>query len=148
VASDVRTTLAALQTLLAANLGTVDLSATGRVQIGSPVRGAPLPCAWIDVRRVDSKRSEELGSWRRDLTVEIQVWVPASSGAAESKLFAALDALDDVTTQLQTSAAIGVCLDSGFTGCVLDGSRLEMPGVAVAFIEWKGWWESTSLVGT
>ena len=151
MASDVRTTLDALVTLLQGITGgdyTIDLSAAGAVRIGAPGGATTGTICWVGEPEVKSARSAELGSWSRTMTLTILVFVAASGGDAASKIYAAVDALDDVTTRLQTSTAIGAALDSGFEGFTCDGALLKQPGMAAAVITWRGWWESTSLVGT
>lgn len=151
MASDVRTTINALVTLLQGVTGgsyTIDLAPAGAIRVGAPNGATTGTVCWVGVNRVDSERSAEIGSWSRVLLLDIWVFVPASGGDPESKTWAAVDALDDITTRLQTSPAIGSALDSNFTGTTFDGADLKMPGMAVANISWRGWWISTSGEGT
>jgi len=153
VASDVRTTIGAVKALLQGITGgsyTIDLSATGRVRIGrpGPADGTTPPCAWLTIGSFKSKRSEELGSYERRLVLDIEVRVPATTSDSDERILAAADALDDVTTRLQTTPAVGSCLDSSTEGVIFDGDEVGIPGCGIAWIAWEGWWISTSGEGT
>lgn len=153
MASDLRAILGALRTTIAGVTLTSggSLSATGKVRIGrpTPADGASPPMCWISEPSVKSERSAELGSYLRRATIDIELRVPTATSDTDEHALAACDALDDLTTALQADPSVGGrVLDSGFTGTAFDGAEAGLAGVAVAFIQWEGWWISTSSEGT
>lgn len=146
--SDVGTTLQALQDLVE-GISSPDLTQTGRVRLGRPgPADGVTPMAWLAISRLETKRSAELGSYERKLVVDIELRVPAGTSTPDARELAAADAVDALVTALQATPNVGACLDSTMTGTTVDGDEFGLPGVAIAFVVWEGWWISTSGEGT
>lgn len=96
--------LARITTILAVDLGTFDLSATGRVKLGRYPEAPTLPFVAVDLERVDSEQTDvPLGHYRHRATVLIQGWcAPASaSDTPGSATVGALVLADEVATAIE-----------------------------------------------
>jgi len=154
VASEIRGIVAALKAAIVGINGTGsyvhNLSGTGHVRVGTPPDGGgpTPPAAWLWIDALRTGYSAELGGWRHDLALEIEIRVPASSSDTEERQLIATDALDDLVTALRATRTLGgLVLDSLLLGSSFDGEEAGIPGCSLVRARYECWWLSDSTEG-
>jgi len=153
MASNTRAILSAVATRLAAINGTGvyvnDLSASGRVRIGSPgiADGTTPPCAWVGVGTLNSEHGPQLGRYKRVLVLDIEARVGAD-GTPDARALAAADLLDDLCATLESDRTLGgTVLDVIVTGASFAGDEYGIPGCAIAMASATVYWHAISGAG-
>lgn len=118
-----------------------------RVLIGHPPAGKPaqVPALYITLDSVETTQEDELGGYRRSLTVAITAFVAAEDDTAEARTFAGADALDRVMVELQRERATtrqclgGLVDDLTISGTSLSGDEIGIGGVGVMGAELRAY---------
>lgn len=140
-----RTILTRLQTNLQAIDGTgsfnYDFSPADSVVIGSlHVGSAPrAPGIYIQPLRINSSRNAGrtlLRNYDREMTVQIDVFVPRTGEGTANAVLAATDAVSDVMRALEADPTVnGVGRDVELDVTAYDGEQVNLPGYGIGVLQ-------------
>ena len=114
-----------------------DFSGSDQVGIGmelEPIRVPGIYLHPLTVATAQTPGKTRLRNYDRNFTVQVDVWVPATSSAPGNAKLAALDAQSDVMKALENDRALGSVgvHDIEVEASAYDGAELDRPGIGVA----------------
>ncbi|QDP65643.1 MAG: hypothetical protein GOVbin1454_37 [Prokaryotic dsDNA virus sp.] len=118
-----------------------DFSASDAVGIGTMHVGvAPrAPGIYLYILDIQSSRNAGrtlLRNYDREMTIQIDVFVPRTDETSENAILAAADAVSDVMKVLENDPTVnGVARDVEFDVSAFDGEQIQLPGYGVGTIQ-------------
>tara|TARA_R100001443_G_scaffold70458_2_gene78747 strand:+ start:59 stop:523 length:465 start_codon:yes stop_codon:yes gene_type:complete len=119
-----------------------DFSASDRVVIGAEAEPIRVPCIYIHPITVSTSQAAgrtRLQNYDREFTLQIDVFVPATSAAPGVGLLAALDAGSDIMKALEADRSLGSVgvRDIEVDASSWDGFELDRPGIGISTLQVK-----------
>lgn len=138
-----------LETINATSPYTYDLSGADRVFIGELIRPPQAPAVAVYPMDLISSHGEQLGRYRRQMTVQIQGWVRAETAKPMDRVLNAIDLLDDVVVCIETDRRLGGLIRDLIFGelRVLNGDEHGINGYGVFVTNLQVNWNANSAGG-
>lgn len=123
------------------------------VVVGALDLEAETPKVAVNPIGVQGANEDQLGAYRRTLTLSIMAAVGATTPTSEARVIAALEMLDELVGALETSirslsSTTGHGLDILCVGESFDGANVYEVDVGIVVIEASIWWIAPSGSGT
>ena len=117
-----------------------DFSATDRVIVGQDQEPVRVPCLYIHPISISTSQPAgrvNLKSYLREFRVQIDAFVPSTSSAPGTGLYAALNAGSDVMKALELDRSLGSVgvRDIEIEMSAWDGHELDRPGIGICSMQ-------------
>ena len=118
------------------DFSTADAVAIGSLHVGAAPRAPGIYLYPLNIQSSRNAGRTLLRNYDRELTIQIDVFVPRTAEGADNAVLAAVDAVSDVMKVLENDPEVnGTARDVELDVSAFDGEQIQLPGYGVGTIQ-------------